>query len=279
MPIYKLANPDQHPNNMFKITEKDSGCCVKTGKVCRNVIKFASLAVIGLIRFICKDKEYSIDLSGAETAAELNDKFCDLLSKCLSDGGMGAAMVPENNDGGGLEIIEDPDTGEISICLDTDIEILGGTASDEDGTEIEAVKICDKVKVCKGQIVIPKDEPAGDIMNASTGEIVTLGTYPDGATALADVQAAFGTLVIDAFNFTVEEDLKNGVCIITFETTEELSNIIFECDEVVNCGCKHSWANEDGTPFEKIAQPKKKAAAELKAAKAKVKAPAGPEDK
>jgi len=224
MAFYKLANPDQNPNNFIKLVEKDLGCCGKIADACRNVISFADYALIGIIMILCKGKAYSVDISGATDAKSLEDIICSKVEQCVSEGGFGAQMCAENNDGGGVTVQES--NGAVVVCLDTDVEITG--AQDTAGEAVEVTKLCDQIEVCTYQIPLPLADKPED--------------------AAADVLAA-GVTVVGEVTTTENADL--ALCIIEFQTTDtEVPEILGTAP--VSCGCKMEWAAEDGTPFSKL---------------------------
>lgn len=224
MAFYKLSNPDQNSNNFIKLVEKDLMCCNTTiANACRNVISFVDYAATGIIKIVCKGKNYNVDISGATDVKSLLDIICAKIDTCVSEGGFGAQMKAENNDGGGVYVGED--NGAVVICLDTDIEITG--AMDTAGADVEVTKLCEKVEVCTYQVAVPIADKPED--------------------AAADVLAA-GVKVVGEVTATESGDL----CIIEFSTSGSVEGVVLYGMTPIACGCVYNWAAEDGTPFSKL---------------------------
>lgn len=240
--LRQLSNPNQSPTNFIKMTAKAMGCCPSPLGDCRNVFTFASLAMIGFLRFcyICRGKEETVDvdLSGATSISELEDLIYKKASEMIPEGGFGGKI---ESDGSGqcINVKENAD-GTIEIAIDSDINFK--CSVDTAGEVTPVTQLCDKIRICTGQFMIEKDKPAGSLVNTADDSEAILGTYAagDAATIVTDVTAGYAAIGVPVDSVTVEE--KDGFCLVSVASPAPLDQVTLNGKAGADCGCKVQWA-------------------------------------
>ena len=190
--LYEKMNPNVGETAMINISKAESGCCPETGgKPAMYQIEVDPFEEITAIVFKGQDgEERTAPLTGATTIPLLLEALIGVSEKGYIEGGMGAIMVGENFDQGGIKVTDVEGVARVSIFADFEIIKLVGV-----NNEFPFEQFTETVTVIPQFIQID----AGDV-NAievdGVSENLTTGTYAaaDGATLQGDIETALDNL-------------------------------------------------------------------------------------
>jgi len=191
--LYEKQNPELADHSMFNITKHESGCCPETPtERAMYQAEVASFDGVDTLTFKGSDGEERTIKIDADTVEQLSKTLTDLSEKPYREGGLGAVMIGENYDGGGITVTEDSGTVKITILADFEIVSVS-----KDDTPTTFTKFTEEISVIRQTI----DLPVGDIGAVSAGgvdEALAAGTYAaaDAATLQGDIETALGTLEV-----------------------------------------------------------------------------------
>lgn len=201
--LYEKQNPELADHSMLNITKHESGCCPETPtERAMYQAEVASFDGVDTLTFKGSDGEERTIKIDADTVEQLTEKLIDLSEKPYREGGLGAVMIGENYDGGGITVTEDSGTVKITILADFEIVSVS-----KDDTPTTFTKFADEISVIRQTI----DLPVGAIGAVSAGgvdEALSTGTYAAGASAAlkTDLETALGTLEVQFSDLEVTNE-------------------------------------------------------------------------
>lgn len=244
--ILQVTNPFQSPANFVKLTNANTNCCEGKSAQCRNAFQ-TEYGKLGQIQFTvnCRGKEesYSVDVSSATNQQELIDLICEKACTMIPEGGFGGTIGKGSTP---VEVLEDGT--DITVCIDTDINITGHL--DSDGVVGEIEKTCTKKTVYKVQHTFVKDAAAASVLEYN-GNSVNLGPYPAGSTALqADLVTALGVLGLTG-DVVVTESEDGTKCFADITSEATASELTLDGEAAQPCAVLEVW----DTPKEDLFAP------------------------
>ena len=241
MSILRKLNPDATDKN-FNFTRHESGCCPQD-QICAYKVEFVIGASVEAVTFLNSKGMSTVHTFATPytTAETLEAGLKTLYTTIEDEKGFGAVAVGVD----GL-MVEDGATNTV-VTIATDVVISSFTVA---GAAVVATVDCTTAKVCACQFVVNVDENVGALLLAFNGATATLatGTYSTGAVAAAalkaDVETALTTLTVENTGVTVEENVNEGLFLVSVKVVGDCSSVTWNNSELLNCGCKQSYLFE-----------------------------------